>query len=459
MTHKLEPSNTDMNSQSELCTGRPLWSPLHQTPTRRGELHVRPTSSRDIAVAFGVVLALTLTACGGEQSAQAAEKPATETTTTVDTTTPVNAVLTSSGALGTTRSVGATLTAATDSNVAAEASGRAIQVLRREGGLVKANEIIVQLDSVGAAEQVKNAQLAVQTASINLEAAQRQKPETLAQAKRSLEAAQSSLEAASRTFKANKRIYEEGGLSRVELSNTQASLSRAQAEERGARDAVSRAERAGSEHLALLKVALDQAQASLEQAQRQLRLTSIKAPFAGRIVEVVPNVGEFVSAGAKVFRLVDTSSLRAKFNVPSNEAAKLPVGIGLRVVTSGKKFDARVASSANAPGQNRLVALQARFVAGQALENLGVGALVQVRYDLKLAKGALVPSGAVGSENGQAFVWAIKGDKLKRANVTVLAESNGRIALAGIPGGVQVVYPVPSGLQPGGKVIILGGKR
>ena len=412
-----------------------------------------------MTIAFGVVLALSLTSCGGEQSAKAAEKPATETTTTVDTTTPVNAVLTSSGALGTTRSVGATLTAATDSNVAAEASGRAIQVLRREGELVKANEIIVQLDDASAREQVKNAQLAVQTASINLETAQRQKPETLAQAKRSLEAAQSSLEAAARTFKANKRIYEEGGLSRVDFSNTQASLSRAQADERGARDAVSRAERAGSENLALLQVALEQAQASLEQAQRQLRLTSIKAPFAGRIVEVVPNVGEFVSAGAKVFRLVDTSSLRAKFNVPSNEAAKLPVGTGLRVVSAGKRFDARVASSANAPGQNRLVALQARFVSGQALENLGVGALVQVRYDLKLAKGVLVPSGAVGSENGQAFVWAIKGNTLKRANVTVLAESNGRIALAGIPGGVQVVYPVPSGLQPGGKVRILGGKR
>jgi HlyD family secretion protein len=417
------------------------------------------SSGRDVTVALGVVLALTLTACGGEQSAKAAEKPAVETTATVDTSTPVNAVLTSSGALGTTRAVGATLTAATDSNVAAEASGRAIRILRREGELVKANETIVQLDDASAREQVQNAQLVVQTASINLSTAQKQKPETLAQAKRSLEAATASLEAAQRTFKANKRIFEEGGLSRVEFSNTQASLSRAQAEERGARDAVSRAERAGTENIALLQVALEQSQASLEQAQRQLRLTSIKAPFAGRIVEVVPNVGEFVSAGSKVFRLVDTSSLRAKFNVPSNEAAKLPVGSGLRVVSAGKKFEARVASSANAPGQNRLVALQARFVAGQALENLGVGALVQVRYDLKLAKGALVPSGAVGSENGQAFVWAIKGDKLKRANVTVLAESNGRIALAGIPGGVQVVYPVPSGLQPGGKVRILGGKR
>jgi HlyD family secretion protein len=417
------------------------------------------TSSRDITIALGVVLALSLTACGGEQTAKAATTTAETTTTAVDTTTPVNAVLTSSGALSTTRSVGAILTAATDSNVAAEASGRAIQVLRREGELVKANEVIVQLDSASAEEQVKNAQLAVQTASINLSAAQRQKPETLAQAKRSLEAAQSSLEAASRTFKANKRIFEEGGLSRVEFSNTQASLSRAQAEERGARDAVSRATRAGSENLALLKVALEQSQASLEQAGRQLRLTSIKAPFAGRIVEVVPNIGEFVSAGAKVFRLVDASSLRAKFNVPSNEAVKLPVGTSLRVVTTGKRFDARVASSANAPGQNRLVALQARFVSGQALENLGVGALAQVRYDLNLAKGALVPSGAVGSENGQAFVWAIKGDKLKRANVTVLAESNGRIALAGIPGGVQVVYPVPSGLQPGGNVKILGGER
>ncbi len=411
-------------------------------------------------VMSGVILVLALTACGGAQSQNANEKPATKTDAPVlDTTTPVNAVTASIGVLGTTRAVGATLSAATDSNVAAEASGRAVQVLRREGERVKANETIVQLDDSSAREQVKNAQLAVQTARINLSTAQRQKPETLAQAKRTLEAAQSSLEAAMRTFKANKRVFEEGGLSRVEFSNTRASLFRAQADERGARDAVSRAERAGSENLALLNVSLEQSLASLEQSGRQLRLTSIKAPFAGRIVEVVPNVGEFVSAGTKVFRLVDSSSLRAKFSVPSNEAAKLPVGTSLRVITSGKRYDARVASSASAPGQNRLVALQARFVAGQALESLGVGALVQVRYDLKLAKGALVPSGAVGSENAQAFVWVIKGDTLKRANVTVLAESNGRIALAGFPGGVHVVYPVPSGLQPGGKVKILGGQQ
>jgi HlyD family secretion protein len=415
---------------------------------------------RAMLVVSGVILVLALTACGGAQSQNANEKQATKTdAAVVDAITPVNTVTASIGALGTTRAVGATLSAATDSNVAAEASGRAVQVLRREGELVKANEIIVQLDNSSAREQLKNAQLAVQTARINLSTGQRQNPETLALAKRTLEAAQASLEAATRTFKANERVFEEGGLSRVEFSNTQASLSRAQADERGARDAVSRAERAGSENLALLQVSLDQSLASLEQSERQLGLTSIKAPFAGRIVEVVPNVGEFVSAGTKVFRLVDTSSLRAKFNVPSNEAAKLPVGTSLRVVTSSKRFDARVSSSANAPGQNRLVALQARFIAGQALESLRVGALVQVRYDLKLAKGALVPSGAVGSENGQAFVWVIQNDTLRRANVTVLAESNGRIALAGIPGGVQVVYPVPSGLQPGSKVKILGGQR
>lgn len=64
----------------------------------------------------------------------------------------------------------------------------------------------------------------------------------------------------------------------------------------------------------------------------QLRQRQIKAPFDGIIVSIHRLVGEFVSpTDATVFRLIDTSTLRAEFLLPLEEAEGLREGMPVRL--------------------------------------------------------------------------------------------------------------------------------
>ena len=133
---------------------------------------------------LGVTVMLLLVAC----------KPGEETTgrnTAPDTTPAVRArqdttavkvrtVRSRDGVIETQRSAGGVIEALTDSNVAAETSGRVVQVLRRAGENVRAGETIIELDATGARDALRDARLQLQSAEINLRNAQQQQPATLA---------------------------------------------------------------------------------------------------------------------------------------------------------------------------------------------------------------------------------------------------------------------------------------
>ena len=95
-----------------------------------------------------------------------------------------------SGALSTRRSVSGTLEAVIDSQIAAQTAGQVTNVLRREGENVKKGDLIVQLDDTGLRQSLRDAQLQLQSAQINLSTSQSRKPETLGSSQSSLTSAE-----------------------------------------------------------------------------------------------------------------------------------------------------------------------------------------------------------------------------------------------------------------------------
>ncbi len=80
------------------------------------------------------------------------------------------------------------------------------------------------------------------------------------------------------------------------------------------------------EDVLLKKESLDSKVKALEATLKQLQIQSIKktikAPYAGIIVEKNINLGEWVNAGTKIAKLVDTSKIQIIFNIPL-EVAKV----------------------------------------------------------------------------------------------------------------------------------------
>jgi HlyD family secretion protein len=401
---------------------------------------LEPRQNQSWRTAFlGLFLASSLLACAGESASQAAPEPKE----TKPQLTAVRVVTTQRGGLEARRTSSGVIAAATDSAVVAEQSGRVLRVQKRAGERIVAGETVMTLENGVLQDQLEEAKLAEQAARVNLQTNARQNPEDAAQAKKRLAAAQNAFTTSQRVLEANQKLYQMGGIAEVELRQSRTQLEQSRAELEAARAALARVERAPSEGLAGLRLAVEQAQTRVRQLERSLANSRVRAPYAGEIAEVFLQTGDFASAGSKAFRLVDPNSLRVNFSVPPSDAGQLTVGRDVRVRVGERVLEGRISRDARVAGETRLVAVQARFV-GQP-KNLSIGAAVQLEYRAKLGAGVLVPLGALRLERDKRFVYVVQNSKAIRRDVRVVAEANGRVAITGLEVGSSVVYPVPSG--------------
>jgi len=336
--------------------------------------------------------------------------------------------------------VAVTLQAERDSLVAAGASGR-VQRTLPAGSRVAQGEGVVYLDPAPFQEALAQARLALAQAEANLERAKNQisgnRPALLAQ----LEAAKAQLEAARRRYEEGKALLAVGALAPLDLKALEAQYQQAQSAYESAKEALDRLDRA--EDLRLLELQVEAARLQVRQAERNLKEATIRAPFAGEVVEVYVKEGEFVGVGNRAFRLATTDRLLAKAYLPPEEAARLTPETRFLLRQGGREVPARLLRKTDLPGQNRLVEVvlkpEAPLTPGPA----------EARYREKVAEGILLPALAVRAEEGQAVVYAVEGDRARRLPVRLLAQEGDKAAVQGLTEGTLVVYPVPEGLREG----------
>lgn len=80
---------------------------------------------------------------------------------------------------------------------------------------------------------------------------------------------------------------------------------------------------------------LTQRRAEFELARKQLADTSVRAPFAGVVQSRPAGVGEYVSAGTAIVRLVKADPLRLRLEVPERDSAAVRAGQTVRLRVEG----------------------------------------------------------------------------------------------------------------------------
>lgn len=363
----------------------------------------------------------------------------------------VSALTPKQGKLNVSRTSSATVTAAQDSQVAALTGGAVTQVLAAAGQSVKSGEVVVQLDTSALRQTLESAQLQLQNAQINLAQTQRNTNQGDPQLQSAVTAAQANADKAQQDVTANRNLFGLGGISAADLKTSEATLAQTQSALSLAKNNLTQNGQSGSGSLALLQNQVKSAQVSVGQAQENLTKASVRAPFSGTLASVSAKLGEYVNTGTAVFRLVDGSSLTADFNVSPSDAAALVAGSKLNFDYGGKTYLAIIKEGDRVTGSDRLVPLTTRLF-GSSASSLPVGGVGQMRYRVALASGALLPSGAIQNDGGDNAVYLVKGDAAQRQTVKILAESQGQVAVSGVPSGAQVIYPVPPSLQDGASI-------
>lgn len=194
-----------------------------------------------------------------------------------------------------------------------------------------------------------------------------------------------------------------------------------------------------------LRHQLSDAAAQLERAEGDLERTTIRAPFAGHVAGRLASVGEYVTRGDAVLRLVDTHRLEITLRAPLTVAPFIKPGLEVEV-TSGGVSRLRAVRAVVPVGDtvSRMVEIRLDVSEGDWL----VGTPVQVSLPADTPVTAVaVPRDALVERSGDAFIY------------TVTGENRARQISADIVATVGLWVGVSSGIEPGDRVIVRGAER
>ena len=294
--------------------------------------------------------------------------------------------------------------ARTESRLGFRVGGKIVRRTANVGDLVKAGQVLAQLDP----QDLKLGQDA---------------------ARAGLVAAQANLDQAAADFKRFKELRDQGFISSAELERRDTALKAAQAQ-------------------------LDQAQAQSSVQGNQAAYASLVADASGVITGVDAEPGMVVTAGSSVVRLAHDGPRDVVFNVPEDKVglikalAAQPGRLKVRLWGAGAEMlpaNIREIAAAADP-VTRTFAVKADLEKLPANTSVRLGQTATIIADMpKVAGITKLPLSALREEQGKTAVWVVD-----KATMTVASKD---VQLAGAEGNEAVVT---GGLSPGMLVVTAG---
>lgn len=169
----------------------------------------------------------------------------------------------------------------------------------------------------------------------------------------------------------------------------------------------------------------------------------IKAPVSGVINSKTVDEGEYLTAGQKIFSIVDLSEMYVEYQASEMDIAHLKTGsdVEVQIASLGKIYPGKIVFI----GQSSQADKKTFLVRVKLLNydsNLRAGVLAKTELQSVLAANTLIlPKEAVIEKNGKTYVFVLEGNKVSQRLVQ-LGLSN------------DDSYEVKSGLKHGEKVVI-----
>ncbi|MGE4326359.1 MAG: efflux RND transporter periplasmic adaptor subunit [Pseudodonghicola sp.] len=184
-----------------------------------------------------------------------------------------------------------------------------------EGGVVSEGDDLIWIDPADA----ESARDRVKSDLLDAEAEQRDAARALALAKDELEAARAQEDLRQRAFERQKGLKERGVGSAAAEEEAELALAAARQSVLSLRLAVAQAEARGDQAVTLIA----RSRLALEEAERDLADTTLRARFSGTLSGVTLVEGRLVAANEKLAELIDPRSLEVAFRISTAQYARL----------------------------------------------------------------------------------------------------------------------------------------
>ena len=198
---------------------------------------------------------------------------------------------------------------------------------------------------------------------------------------------------------------------------------------------------------------LTDARAQLTRAQGDLARASIRAPFAGHVVERLAAPGEYLTIGEDVVRLVSTDRIEISVPAPISLARFVAVGAELEVSNGGLRQMHAVRSVVPVgDAVSRMIEIRLSAAPGDWM----VGQPVQVRLPAADPVTAVsIPRDALVQRGGQQLLYRVNPDNTaEQIEADVLVTVGDRVAVANIEQGDQIIIRGAERLVPGQSVVV-----
>jgi len=335
--------------------------------------------------------------------------------------------------------------------IAAEVSGRLIELAADVGSRVQAGDVLARLDGTGYDLRVRQAEAALEQTRALLGLAPGQPDDAASEETAGfVQQAKARLTEAKTTLDRLTPLREEGVVSQAAYDAV-----------RSAHDVAVAAYEGAHQDFASRRAQLAQRRAELGIAREELADTELRAPYAGAVVERRAAVGDFLTVGRPVFTFITVDRLRLAAAVPERDAPLVREGARLWVreddgAPPRETVVSRVSPSLRAT--DRTLRIEADLEVGEDPERAPrAGSFVRVEIVVDAeASSVVVPAACVASFAGIDRVFTVEGGAAVELRVESGRSRGDRIeVLSGLEAGTAVVLD-PGPLRHGERVRVIG---
>ena len=206
---------------------------------------------------------------------------------------------------------------------------------------------------------------------------------------------------------------------------------------------------------------LEQLELEIEDAERELSYTEVRAPISGTITQRMVSVGDTVTVNQHLFAMVDFDSIVARVYVPEKELARLEPGQPARIVAPALGVDSTYRGTIDrlSPVVDPRSGTVKVTVAIPRQQGLRPGMYVDVKLVTAVRDDAvLVPKRALVYDDDQTFVYRMTEEKRVERVYVVAALQNETMVepRGGLEAGDAVVVAGQAGLKDGALVRLAG---
>ena len=333
----------------------------------------------------------------------------------------------------------------------ATSSGEVVVINGKNGDYVNAGQVIVAIDNQAARSGVREAVSNVRTAESNISSAHGD----ISAAKGNIASAAAAVEEARINYQKYKMLYDKRLITETDFLTAQTKLSSAQANLNSARSNYNTAVNA----LSSRRNSLSSAQANLATANDTNSKTVIKTKVSGYIANMDLERHQQVSAGAKLFTLVNESEMKLEIGVPAEIVKKIQMGAQATIKVdelNGKEIVGTVYEiAASADSASRQFIVKVKFPNPD--RELKSGMYGKANIATGTEDGLIIPKKAIVVRGVQQVIYVIRDGKavMIPINISNQNETYAAVTGDGLTAGDQLVVDGQNVVQANEKVNIV----